>query len=299
MQSKSLKSTLSFDDLIHHHGSAKVLAVDDNQKNIQVIGQLLKNTNWCSLSVCLESEKAIKLASKIHPDIILLDLHMPNLNGIEVLKELNKKDILKTSTVLFLTADREIENRLEGLSLGCADYIQKPFNSEEFIIKLKYHIKMRLYEKEILNTLKNTKNILDNINQAIFSINKSGEIINPISKHSNEIFGPIVKPGHKIEGFLKDKFQFSQTEISSIVNKLLDSFKESKIHWTKIQNTLPTKYLFHANEGQEKVLKIKYSSVWNDQTLENIIFYFYDITDKEQKEDDVTKYSLSQISSLS
>ena len=117
---------------------ASILAVDDNQKNIQVIGQLLKHTTWCSLSVCLESQKAIKLAAKIRPDIILLDLHMPKLNGIDVLKKLNEMEILETSTVIFLTADREIENRLEGLSLGCADYIQKPFNSDEFIIKLKY-----------------------------------------------------------------------------------------------------------------------------------------------------------------
>ena len=175
---RSNQKKISFEELISNHGLASILAVDDNQKNIQVIGQLLKHATWCSLSVCLESQKAIKLAEKIRPDIILLDLHMPKLNGIDVLKKLNEMEILETSTVIFLTADKEIENRLEGLSLGCADYIQKPFNSDEFIIKLKYHIKMRYYEKEILNTLKNTNNLLDNINQAIFSINKNGEIIN-------------------------------------------------------------------------------------------------------------------------
>ena len=297
--SENIRLNLSFDDLITNHGSATILAVDDNQKNIQVIGQLLKKVPWCSLSVCLESNKAIKLATKLRPDIILLDLHMPNLSGIEVLKKLNKLDILKSSTVIFLTADREIENRLEGLSLGCADYIQKPFNGEEFIIKLKYHIKMRLYEKEILNTLKKTNNLLDNINQAIFSINKDGEIIRPISKYSSEIFGSSFGPGHNIKEFLTDKFQFSNEEINSITDRLLNSFNQSKINWTEIESDLPKKYIFSIKDESKKILQIKYSSVWKNEELENIIFYFYDITNKEQKEDDSTKYSLSQISSLS
>ena len=297
--SEKINLDLSFDDLIRNHGSASVLAVDDNQKNIQVIGQLLKKAPWCSLSVCLESNKAIKMATKLLPDIILLDLHMPNLSGIEVLKKLNKLEILKSSTVIFLTADREIENRLEGLSLGCADYIQKPFNGEEFIIKLKYHIKMRFYEKEILNALKKTNNLLDNINQAIFSINKDGEIIRPISKYSSEIFGSSVGPGHNIKEFFTDKFQFSREEINSITKRLLSSFNQSKINWTKIENDLPKKYIFSNNGEDKKILQIKYSSVWKNEDLENIIFYFYDITNEEQKEDDSTKYSLSQISSLS
>jgi len=300
VSNKRKQVKFSFEQLIENHGSAKVLAVDDNQKNIQVIGHLLKGVSWCSLSVCLDSEKAINLASKIRPDIILLDLHMPKLSGIDVLNKLKKMEILENSTVIFLTADREIENRIEGLSLGCADYIQKPFNSEEFIIKLKYHIKMRLYEKEILNTLKNTNNLLDNINQAIFSINKSGEIINPISKHSNEIFGSSVEPGHNIRDFFEDKFQFSKPEIKSIVEELLISFKKTKVYWTEVTRKLPRKYIFSESENNEKkVLQIKYSSVWKDQELENIIFYFNDITNKEKKDDDSIKYSLSQISSIS
>ena len=278
---------------------ASILAVDDNQKNIQVIGQLLKHATWCSLSVCLESQKAIKLAAKIRPDIILLDLHMPKLNGIDVLKKLNEMEILETSTVIFLTADREIENRLEGLSLGCADYIQKPFNSDEFIIKLKYHIKMRYYEKEILNTLKNTNNLLDNINQAIFSINKNGEIINPISNHSKEIFGSNIEPGIHINSFLQGKFQFSEEEIKYFLEQLLSSFKQSKINWTEIERSFPKKFLLTRSREKIKILKINYSSVWNGEQLENIIFYFNDITDKEKVEDESTKYSLSQISSLS
>ena len=82
-------------------GPAKILIVDDNSKNIQVIGHLLKNVDWCSLSATLDSEKAIELASKTHPEIILLDLHMPKLNGLEVLNELKKLKILEFSTVLF------------------------------------------------------------------------------------------------------------------------------------------------------------------------------------------------------
>jgi len=289
---------LSFEEMNQKFGPAKILIVDDNSKNIQVIGHLLKNVDWCSLSATLDSEKAIELASKTHPEIILLDLHMPKLNGLEVLNELKKLKILEFTTVLFLTADKEIGNRIEGLTLGCADYIQKPFNPEELIIKLKYHIKMRLYEKEILNSLKNTKNILDNMNQAIFSIDKNGNIVEPISKRSFEILGSIVSPGKNIKDFFSNNFLLSSKEIETTLKNISNSFNESKIYWNEIKKKLPNKVTLKKDRNNESTLKIRYSSVWNNENLERIIFYFFDITTKEEKADELTKYSLSQIASL-
>ena len=175
MQSKSLKTTLSFDDLIHHHGSAKILAVDDNQKNIQVIGQLLKNTSWCSLSVCLESEKAIKLASKIHPDIILLAFYSGN-DISDNVKSLSQK---KYRPYFLFNGDKIID--VDSSFLDSKPYkILSSHPGQAFIKLSQYSRILQLLREAYVQTYFKNQKKKKKIKQEQSSVNKSN-LYSPIS----------------------------------------------------------------------------------------------------------------------
>ena len=132
MEYKSFRSGLSFSDMVETCGSAKVLVVDDKERNIQMVGTLFSEYDWVRLSACLSGQKALEVALDYRPDLILLDLNMPDMDGLETLKKLKDMGVLEFSTVVFLTADQQRANRLEGLSLGCADYIHKPLPSPQY-----------------------------------------------------------------------------------------------------------------------------------------------------------------------
>ncbi len=123
---------------------ARVLIVDDTPKNIQVLGTMLKSEGY-QINVAQNGLQALQTVSKVHPDIILLDVMMPEMDGYETCKRL--KDSLDTMDipVIFLTARIETEDVLKGFELGAADYITKPFNHAILLARVKTHI--ALYQK--------------------------------------------------------------------------------------------------------------------------------------------------------
>ena len=106
MEIKDQRSKLSFDELIERCGNAKVLVVDDKQENIQVVGTLLKSLSWIRLYVALSGQKALEATMESRPDLILLDLNIVDMDGLETLKRLRDLEALEFATVIFLTADQ-------------------------------------------------------------------------------------------------------------------------------------------------------------------------------------------------
>ena len=149
----------------------------------------------------------------------------------------------------------------------------------------------------ILSSLINTRNILDNINQAIFSVDQEEHIIDPISMKAAAIFGSSLTPGHHFRDFLSQHFILAQEDSENLSNNIIKSFQESKIFWNEIKN-LPSKLELKENENNFKTLKLKYAPIWNNEILDRIVFYFFDVTNYEEEKDKSTKYSLSQIASL-
>ncbi len=126
----------------------KILIVDDNPKNIQVLALILQQEGY-DLAFATSGEKALKIASEVHIDLILLDVMMPGKDGFETCKEL--KNSLKTSKipVIFLTALSDKENIIKGFSIGGIDYVTKPFNTKELLIRVKTHLQLKDYENNL------------------------------------------------------------------------------------------------------------------------------------------------------
>ena len=112
----------------------KILIVDDVQKNVQVLGTLLKNENY-SLVIAQNGQEAIERAVKIKPDIILLDINMPDIDGISVTQRLRKNNI--QIPICILSARDETTDRVIGLESGADDYLVKPFALQELLARLR------------------------------------------------------------------------------------------------------------------------------------------------------------------
>jgi len=128
-----------------------IMAIDDTQYNLEVLKMIFISIDI--ELVCVESgEEALAYIKKRIPNLILLDIIMPNMDGYAVCNAL-KKDVTTSSIpIIFLSALDEIENKVKAFELGGVDYITKPFNTLEVIARVKTHLKLHHMLEEI-NTL--------------------------------------------------------------------------------------------------------------------------------------------------
>lgn len=136
-----------------------LLVVDDESLNINIIVDLLEELY--TIKVAFNGKQALKIAQKLLPDLILLDISMPEMDGYEVATHLMSHDQTKEIPFLFLTSKDDKESIIKGFKLGAIDYITKPFNIDELHIRVSNHIKTHLLKKEILEQKKFTQTILD------------------------------------------------------------------------------------------------------------------------------------------
>lgn len=132
-----------------------ILIVDDNPQNIQVLGNILYEKGY-NISISNSGEHALQ-STYIHPpDLILLDIQMPLMDGFEVCKTLKSNTKTNEIPVIFLTAASEMENVLKGFELGAVDYITKPFNASELTARVATHIELKFARQKLaeINTTK-------------------------------------------------------------------------------------------------------------------------------------------------
>ncbi|MCF6334197.1 MAG: response regulator [Spirochaetales bacterium] len=126
---------------------SKVLAVDDTETNIDILVDTLGDIY--DLRVALSGQSALEQIEDDPPDIILLDIMMPEMNGYQVLNELNRRDI--KIPVIFITAMDELEFKTKGFEIGAVDYITKPFHPLEVIARVKTHLSLKIAMDELGN----------------------------------------------------------------------------------------------------------------------------------------------------
>jgi putative two-component system response regulator len=121
---------------------SKILIVDDLQTNIDILVELLEMDGYKNIKTTVDSRKVIELIKTYSPDIILLDLIMPKLNGFEVMELIKneKEKILKYDSylpILVLTADVSPQTKLKALNAGAKDFLTKPFDFVEVRLRIK------------------------------------------------------------------------------------------------------------------------------------------------------------------
>lgn len=129
-------------------GKQRILVVDDTPTNIKILNETLRDEY--AISVATNGKDALALArSENAPDLILLDIMMPDMDGYEVCRQLKEDPATQAIPVLFVTAMGEVANEERGLSLGAVDYITKPFSPPIVKARVHNHMQLKLYRDHL------------------------------------------------------------------------------------------------------------------------------------------------------
>jgi len=133
--------------------------VDDEPTNLVAATNVLENS--FHLFTFSSGQRLIKMLEKKVPDLILLDIEMPEMNGYDVIKILKSNPTTANIPVIFLTARSDSDSELEGLSLGAVDYIAKPFSPPLLLKRIEVHLLVESQTRELINFNENLQNMVD------------------------------------------------------------------------------------------------------------------------------------------
>lgn len=115
----------------------KILVVDDEQVNVKMVAYILKSNGY-DVVTAFNGKEGLALAKKEVPDLVLLDILMPGMDGFEVLARIRQEDRLKDVKIVMLTAKEKMDDVERAMTLGAKSYIMKPFTSDALVAKVKY-----------------------------------------------------------------------------------------------------------------------------------------------------------------
>ncbi len=207
--------------------NSRVLVVDDISQNLQVLGTTLKH-NGFNVALANNGMQAIEIARARKPDLILLDIQMPRIDGFEVCRILKESDETKDIPVIFLTALNEKEDIIKGFEVGGVDYITKPFNHQELVARVVNHLE-----------LSHTKKIIETQNADLIKLNKDKDKFLSIIAH--DMKSPFSSLLGIAEVVVKDYENLSDSEVFEYVSSLYESlisqykFLEELLEWGRFQ----------------------------------------------------------------
>jgi two-component system sensor histidine kinase/response regulator len=127
---------------------ARILIIDDVPANLEVLFRTLDEAGYIVL-VANNGTKGLEVAAKSSPDLILLDVMMPGINGYETCRRLKEDPELEDIPVIFLTARDDMEGIIEGFQVGGVDYIVKPFKKEEILVRMRTHLENARFARDL------------------------------------------------------------------------------------------------------------------------------------------------------
>ncbi|MCJ8282397.1 MAG: hybrid sensor histidine kinase/response regulator [Rivularia sp. ALOHA_DT_140] len=208
-----------------------ILLVDDNPTNLKVLFEAIGGYGWKAL-MATDGESAIEQAEYAKPDLILLDVMMPGIDGFETCRRLKENSITEHIPVIFMTALSDTTDKVKGLEIGAVDYITKPFQQEEVIARLKLHLKLSLLnrnlEQQVQERTVKLSQSVEQLQQAQLQLIQSekmsslGQLVAGIGHEINNPIGFIAGSCSNIEEYLNDIFSLVKLQ----QEKLSDSDDE-------------------------------------------------------------------------
>ena len=168
---------------------SKVLVVDDLPANVKLITAILKKDY--EIIPAYSGEEAIEKVESEKPDIVLLDVMMPGIDGYEVCKRIKQGDSTRFTPVVMITALSDVEDRIKAIEVGADDFLTKPINSQELITRTRSLVKAKHFHdqlvesKAIIEAQNDFRTILINLLPYIFKIidsNRKTEVIHQMSE---------------------------------------------------------------------------------------------------------------------
>ncbi|MBY0314250.1 MAG: diguanylate cyclase [Bdellovibrionales bacterium] len=136
----------------------KILLIDDDKDNLRFLARILEHESYKVLQATSGLE-GIQLLKDFSPDLVILDINMPQLNGFQTMKLLRQKD--EHVSVIFLTANNSTEDIIRGLESGALDYICKPFNPLELVARVRSQLKFKRTQQELREANRKLQSLVD------------------------------------------------------------------------------------------------------------------------------------------
>jgi two-component system sensor histidine kinase/response regulator len=162
-----------------------ILIVDDTPANLRLLSHVLSKNGYKHIEAS-NGKEAVELAKKHEPDLILLDIMMPEMDGFEVIKEVKSDKLIQDIPIIFLSSLTDTDDKIEGFKSGGVDYITKPFQKEETLARINTHLKIRFLQKQLndrINVLRQREVQLSRLNQKKDNLVRmvSHDIKNPLT----------------------------------------------------------------------------------------------------------------------
>lgn len=238
-----------------------VLVVDDNPKNVQIIALLLNELKY-KIIIAVNGKSAVDLVERVHPDLILLDVMMPGMDGFEACQIIKSNSENENVPVIFLTALSEKVNIVKGFEVGGVDYITKPFNKEELISRIKTHLELK-FARDKMQQMTNHLVELNSIKDKMFSV-ISHDLRSPLGsiKMTLDFLKNDSNQRYTIEDFRNSVNTLAQTtdEVFGLLENLLGWAKSQSGNLTvvpediKLDELIESVYLLHKGSIQQKKL---------------------------------------------
>jgi len=209
--------------------SDTLLIVDDIPANISVLTNFLKNAGFKVL-VAQNGKRAIQKAEYAAPDLILLDVMMPEMDGFEACRILKSQDSTKKIPIIFMTALADTVDKVKGFELGAADYITKPIQQEEVLARINAHLnlyklqqnlqvcnlQLDAFSRTVAHDLKNPLNTVIGYADELVEICSEENLLNADLRSQLDL---VAKASHKMEDIINSLLLFARTTKDEFLDK--------------------------------------------------------------------------------
>lgn len=194
---------------------SSILVVDDSPEQLEAVVHLLYQ-NGFNAQVARDGSRTFELLKKSKPDLILLDLYMPGMDGFEVCRRIKENDDTSGIPIIFFTASDDETSIQKAFALGAQDYVTKPFKSAELLARVKAHIKIQRQAKKLEDSYKELDSfcytVAHDLKAPLFSIRKLCEYLEA------DYYDKLGEDGHELIGHIQNK----SSEVVVLVNRLLE-----------------------------------------------------------------------------
>lgn len=183
-----------------------ILIVDDNTTNLSVLSQALKTAQY-KVRMATDGEDALAQVERHHPELILLDIEMPNMDGFETCRRLQANPNTQGIPIIFMTSLVDTEKKVKGLSLGAVDYITKPFEASEVLARIKVHWRLKQLTDSLERQVSERTQALEQAQVQLVQQEKLsalGELVAGVAHEINNPLGCIVGNVNAAEDYIND-----------------------------------------------------------------------------------------------
>lgn len=197
---------------------ANILIVDDTPNNLRLLSTILSEQGY-EVGKAINGEIALRSAQAVPPDLILLDINMPDLNGYEVCEKLKASDRTQEIPVIFISALDDVLDKVKAFSVGGVDYVTKPFQAEEVLARVRTHLNIQALQNALRKEQQKSENLLLNtLPRAIVEELKQKQQVTPAQyEEAGFLFADLVR-------FATNSQEMTPTEVVNLLNEVFSAF---------------------------------------------------------------------------